>query len=95
MMMVSWGIWQRRGLTTPGICDKVVNMQTYDPANDPILHEELGADIIDNTGVEVLGVLIDAREDRHESIRGMVLMIQALTDSSRRELYTQLGVHPL
>lgn len=70
-------------------------MQTYDPTNDSVIQEELDAGVYANTPVSFLEALTDAREDRHESIRGMVLMIQALTDSSRRELYTQLGVHPL
>jgi hypothetical protein len=71
-------------------------MQTYDPDNDRVLIEDIGSDALYNVApVKVTDGLIAAREDRHESIRGMVLMIQALTDSSRRELYTQLGVHPL
>lgn len=71
-------------------------MQTYDPDNDSVLIEDIGSDALYNVApVRVTDALISAREDRHESIRGMVLMIQALTDSTRRELYTALGVHPL
>lgn len=71
-------------------------MQTYDPTNDSVIQEDITSGILEEeTPILVMNALIVAREDRHESIRGMVLMIQALTDSSRRELYTQLGVHPL
>jgi hypothetical protein len=70
-------------------------MQTYDPDNDFVIQETIPGEVRLKTPIVVLENLIVAREDRHESIRGMVLMIQALTDSSRRELYTQLGVHPL
>lgn len=71
-------------------------MQTYDPTNDSVIQEDITSGILEEeTPILVMNALIVAREDRHESIRGMVLMIQALTDSSRRELYVALGVHPL
>jgi len=70
-------------------------MQTYEPTNDPVLQEDIGQPVIDETAITVVEALVTAREDRHESIRGMVLMINALTDSSRRDLYVALGVHPL
>lgn len=70
-------------------------MQTYDPTNDSVIQEEIGQRMLGDTPITVLEALTDAREDRHETIRAMVLMIGALTDSTRRELYTALGVHPL
>ncbi len=70
-------------------------MQKYEVTNDPVLQEDLGQPALDVTPIEVVSELVAAREDRHEAIRGMVLMIGALTDSARRELYTALGVHPL
>lgn len=70
-------------------------MQTYDPTNDSVIQEEIGKRMLGDTPITVLEALTDAREDRHETIRAMVLMIGALTDSTRRELYTALGVHPL
>ena len=70
-------------------------MQTYDPANDFVIQEVIGHEVVSETSLVVTDELTKAREDRHEAIRGMVLMIGALTDSARRELYTVLGVHPL
>ena len=70
-------------------------MQTYDPTNDPVIQETIGHEVIGNTSIMVVQELYNAREDRHELIRGIAEMIKTMTDDARRELYTQLGVHPL
>ena len=70
-------------------------MQTYEATTDKVIQEDIGEDAIYSSAIVVTDALVAAREDRHESIRGMVLMIQALTDSVRRDLYLALGVHPL
>lgn len=70
-----------------------MQIQRYEPTNDPILIDEIGHDTLMNTAVVVNDALTNAREDRHQMLQGLALTINAMSIETRRDLFKLIGAY--